>query len=96
MWKTLDAVKAIAAEIGRTPADVSLAWVYGGPGMTSTLLGATRVEQLDANIAAAEIELPAAARARLDAASALDLGHPYDMFTETFQAMLHGGASVGS
>ena len=94
MWTTLDAVKAIAAELDRTPAEVSLAWVYARPGVTSTLLGATRVAQLEANIAAGELELPAAARARLDEVSALEVVHPYGNFTESLQGMIYGGARV--
>jgi hypothetical protein len=68
--------------------------MYGRPGVTSTLLGATRVEQLDMNIAAAALELPATVRTRLDEASALELVHPYEIFTDAFQSILFGGKRV--
>ena len=40
-WKTLDALKAVAEEVGRPMAQVALAWVLSRPGVTSTLIGAS-------------------------------------------------------
>ena len=76
-WRTLDAVGAIAKERGTTPAAVSLAWLLAKPAVSSVIFGARSLAQLDENIAAAEVRLSAAEVARLDEASAFELGYPY-------------------
>lgn len=78
-WKTLDAVIAHAKELGQTPAAVALAWLLAKPVVSSVIFGARTVEQLDANLAAADLELPAAVVADLDKISAVPLGYPYEM-----------------
>ena len=50
-------------------AQVALAWVTDRPGVTSTILGARTVEQLDDNLAAGELHLDADETARLDEVS---------------------------
>jgi aryl-alcohol dehydrogenase-like predicted oxidoreductase len=63
----LDALKSVAAEIGRSPAQVALAWAVSQPGITSTIIGASKAEQLQDNLAALEIEFtPAQTQALLD------------------------------
>lgn len=47
----------LAAERGRTAAQLSLAWVLHQPAVAATIVGASRVEQLDELVAAAELEL---------------------------------------
>nr|HEX4314948.1 aldo/keto reductase [Kofleriaceae bacterium] len=82
-WRVLDAVTAVAAELGATPAAVSLAWLLTRPQVTSVIFGARTVDQLDANLAAAELVLTAAHVAKLDAASAFELGYPYEFIGAT-------------
>jgi aryl-alcohol dehydrogenase-like predicted oxidoreductase len=77
-WKILDAVRAVAHEIGATPSAVSLAWLIAKPTVCSVIFGARTLEQLDANLAAADLELSAAQLAKLDEASAFELGYPYE------------------
>jgi aryl-alcohol dehydrogenase-like predicted oxidoreductase len=50
----------------------------GGGARASVIFGARTVEQLDDNLKAAELKLPAAAMQKLDEASAFDLGSPYE------------------
>jgi len=76
-WRTLDAVVALAKEKQTTPAAISLAWLLAKPTVTSVIFGARSVEQLDENLAAAEVKLAAAEVERLDEASAFDPGYPY-------------------
>jgi aryl-alcohol dehydrogenase-like predicted oxidoreductase len=64
-WAVVDAVKEVAEQSGTTSAAVALAWVDAQPGVTSTILGARTVEQLQQNLVAADLELDAAALARL-------------------------------
>lgn len=78
-WKTLDAVIAHAKELGQSPAAVALAWLLAKPAVSSVIFGARTIEQLDANLAAADLELPDAVVADLDKVSAVPLGYPYEM-----------------
>jgi aryl-alcohol dehydrogenase-like predicted oxidoreductase len=82
-WKVLDAVRAVSAELGATPAAVSLAWLLAKPQVSSVIFGARTVAQLDANLAAADLELPAKHVELLDQASAFDLGYPYSFIQST-------------
>ena len=67
--QVLDAVRTVAEDIGRTPAQVALNWVVNRPGVLGTLVGATTVDQLDANLDALAIDLSAHHLALLDEAS---------------------------
>ena len=93
-WRILDVVREVAESVGRSPAEVALSWVAHKPGITSTIIGVTSLQQLDSNLAALELELPPELRARLDEVSALDLAHPYMFFSGPIQAMVHGGTNV--
>jgi aryl-alcohol dehydrogenase-like predicted oxidoreductase len=76
-WRTLEAVQAVAQELGATPAAVSLAWLLHQPQVTSAIFGARNVEQLESNVKATELSLSPAQLTRLEEASALELGYPY-------------------
>ena len=65
-WRILDALKTVATDVERSPAQVALNWVTGRPGVVGTLVGATTVGQLDANLDALEIDLSADQLATLD------------------------------
>ena len=52
-WEVLDVVKAIAAEVDGTLAQVAVAWAMAKPGVSSTLIGARTVEQLTGSMSAA-------------------------------------------
>ena len=84
-------VREVADGLGLTPAQVSLAWVLGRPGVDSVLVGARTPEQATANLVAAQVELPADVRVRLDEVSAPDLG-PAGLFAPaTMAALVTGG-----
>jgi aryl-alcohol dehydrogenase-like predicted oxidoreductase len=68
-WDVIDAVQGIAEARGISMAEVALAWVTDRPAVTSTILGARTLEQLDANLKAAGLHLSAEETAALDAAS---------------------------
>ncbi|QIS13615.1 aldo/keto reductase [Nocardia arthritidis] len=71
-------VGATAEELGRTPAQVALAWVLRNPAVTAPILGARTVAQLDDNLAALGIEFDDHQLRRLDTASAVDPGFPHN------------------
>ena len=57
-------------------ATVALAWVLAKPFVMSVIIGASRIEQLDQNLAATRLKLDETDIARLDAASALPPEYP--------------------
>ncbi len=77
-WAIVDAVQSVAEATGASMAAVALAWVTNRPAVTSTILGARTLEQLDANLAAADLVLDAEHLAALDAASEVPVAdYPY-------------------
>ena len=56
-WDVIDAVQEVADARGVSMAEVALAWVTARPAVTSTILGARTVEQLEANLRAADLHL---------------------------------------
>jgi len=73
-----ETVARIAETTGHSRAQVALNWVLNRPGVTSPILGARTVEQIDDNLGAAGWELDRDQRGELDEASATDPGYPYD------------------
>ncbi|MEV6286717.1 aldo/keto reductase [Kribbella sp. NPDC051770] len=65
----VDAVRAIAEARGISMAQVALAWLVDRPAITSVILGARTLEQLNDNLAAADLHLTAEETAQLDEAS---------------------------
>ena len=60
-------VAKVAADVGLTPAQISLAWVLRRDEISSAILGVTRVEQLQENLGAADVVLTPETIARLEA-----------------------------
>ena len=69
-WRVLDAVRAVATELGASPLAVSLAWLLARPGMTAPIVGANTVAQLEGSLAALELRLGSEHAEALDGASA--------------------------
>jgi aryl-alcohol dehydrogenase-like predicted oxidoreductase len=76
----VDALRDVATELGRSMAEVALAWVVGQPGVSSVLIGASRPEQLKQNVASLDIVLSATQRERLNAVGSLPMINPYFIF----------------
>jgi aryl-alcohol dehydrogenase-like predicted oxidoreductase len=90
-----DVVKDVADEVGRSPAQVALAWTLFNPAVTSPIIGARTLTQLEDNLGALDVELTAAQRARLHEVSAIDLGFPHEMLTRAMpRQVIFGGAKV--
>jgi aryl-alcohol dehydrogenase-like predicted oxidoreductase len=75
-WKILDVMAPIAKAHGCSPARVSLAWLLAKPVVTSVIIGAKRLDQLQDNLAAAELTLTQDELRQLDEVSALPLEYP--------------------
>jgi aryl-alcohol dehydrogenase-like predicted oxidoreductase len=68
-WDVIEAVEAVAGETGASMAQVALAWLAGRPRVSSVILGARTLEQLEDNLGAADLHLAPEQVERLDAAS---------------------------
>ena len=94
-WKIVETLKSVAKQAGQTPARIALAWVTQRPGVTSTLMGVSRVEQVTDNIASLGIVLSADQRATLDTVSAPEPKILYNLFTPAVrQYAVFGGSAV--
>jgi aryl-alcohol dehydrogenase-like predicted oxidoreductase len=71
-------VGKVAAEAGRSPAQVAINWVLHRDGVTAPILGARTLEQLDDNLGATGWRLDPELVARLDEASDIGSCYPYD------------------
>jgi aryl-alcohol dehydrogenase-like predicted oxidoreductase len=76
-------VTEVAAGLGASPAQVAIAWTRARSPAIHPILGARRLDQLLDNLAAADLELPAEAVARLNNATEPDLGFPTTFIRET-------------
>jgi aryl-alcohol dehydrogenase-like predicted oxidoreductase len=74
-YRVVDALKQVAARHNASPARVALAWLLGRAAVSSVIIAARKIEQLEDNIAAVDLVLSADDVRLLDAAS--DPGIPY-------------------
>jgi aryl-alcohol dehydrogenase-like predicted oxidoreductase len=72
----LDAVQAAAQELGKTPAQIALAWLLQRKGITSPIFGASTLEQFADNMGAVGWAMPNELWNRLDEASKLPSEYP--------------------
>ncbi|MCW8399683.1 aldo/keto reductase [Legionella sp. PATHC038] len=84
-WKILDVLRPIAANHNCSVARVSLAWVLSRPAVTSVIIGAKRIEQLEDNLEAVKLKLSVEELKQLDEVSALPPEYPGWMLP--FQAL---------
>lgn len=78
-WRVLEEVKSVATELGATPAQVAVRWSMMIDGVASVpIIGGRKLEQLDENLGALEIELSAEQYERIREAGVLkDKVSPY-------------------
>jgi len=77
-WRIVEALVSVAEQTGAEPSQVALAWLLHKPGVTSVIFGARTLEQLHANLPAADLVLTDEQVAHLDAESDFTPGYPYD------------------
>jgi aryl-alcohol dehydrogenase-like predicted oxidoreductase len=88
----VEAVQAVAREVGRSPAQVALAWLRQRPVPIIPIVGARRLEQFRDNLACLDVRLDDTQVARLDAASRVELGFPHDFYArDMVNALVYGG-----
>ena len=75
-WRILDVLRPIAESHGTSVATVALAWVLAKPFVTSVIIGAKRLDQLQQNLSAAELRLTEEQMKQLDEVSTLPPEYP--------------------
>ncbi|WNJ82189.1 aldo/keto reductase (plasmid) [Cedecea neteri] len=75
-WNIIDVLVPIAQAHGCSPARVALAWLLSRPVVTSVIMGAKRVDQLEDNLAAIDLVLTEDELRQLDTVSALPPEYP--------------------
>ena len=93
-WDILDVLKAVSAELDRPMAQVALAWTLARRGVVSTLIGASKVSQLESNIAATDFRPTDDQMRRLDEASAPVPGFSSALASPFIRRMVFGGHDV--
>jgi aryl-alcohol dehydrogenase-like predicted oxidoreductase len=76
-WNLLAAVQRVAKRRETTAAAVSLAWLLARPEVSSIIVGARTVKQLDDNLQALTVKLGTEDVKELDEASKPEWGYPY-------------------
>jgi aryl-alcohol dehydrogenase-like predicted oxidoreductase len=93
-WNIVETLSVVAAETGYSPAQIALAWIADRPGVTSTLLGVSLIQQLTDNLQSLRVQLSPEHTAALNASSN-DPRMLYGLFTPQMrQTIVFGGSSV--
>ncbi len=77
-YDIIDELIKIAKELNTSPARVALSWVQNRPGVTSSIIGARTMEQLEDNVAALDLKLSPAHMESLNKLSEVSLNFPHD------------------
>jgi aryl-alcohol dehydrogenase-like predicted oxidoreductase len=79
-----DGLKKAADAAGVTSAQMGIAWTLANPAVTSTIVGARSLRQLDDNLGALRVTLDDAQKSQLDEVSKIELGFPHDFLSYDF------------
>nr|AGS49291.1 aldo/keto reductase [uncultured bacterium esnapd2] len=93
-FMVIDAVAAIADELGTTSAAVSLAWLRARQGTVVPIIGARRLEHLTSNLEALTVTLSHEQLRRLDEVSAPTLNYPASLNGEMRAMLQFAGTTV--
>jgi aryl-alcohol dehydrogenase-like predicted oxidoreductase len=92
-YTIIDELEVIAKEHETTVASVALAWVQAQPAVTSVIIGARRLSQLDDNLGAVDVDLTAEELVRLDTFTKPTFGFPQSVLT-TAHSVINNGTTV--
>jgi aryl-alcohol dehydrogenase-like predicted oxidoreductase len=86
------AVRSVADEVGRSAAQVALAWLSTRPVPVVPIIGARKLSQLQDNLASFDLTLSLEQVKHLDEASQIEPGFPYNLYAKEFpRAIQYGG-----
>ncbi|MEM9299387.1 MAG: aldo/keto reductase [Bacteroidota bacterium] len=94
-WEIVKAFEEVSKEVDQPMAAVAINWVANRPGVSSVILGATKLNQLEQTVGALDFNIPQELANKLDEVSKPDQQFPYTFFTPGIQSMLTGGTKVG-
>jgi aryl-alcohol dehydrogenase-like predicted oxidoreductase len=80
--RIISAVKAVSEQVGRSTAQVALAWLRYQTVPVIPIIGARKVSQLQDNLGSLDLELSAEQLKSLDGASRIELGFPPEYLRE--------------
>lgn len=78
VWKTLDRIKEIGKETGKTPSQIALNWLLMNEAVTSPIIGASSIEQLEENLGSTGWFLSGDDIRSLNEVSSIYVTYPYD------------------
>jgi len=86
------AVQRVSQQVGRSPAQVALAWLRYRDILVIPIIGARRMDQLRDNLTSLELNLTAEQVSALNEASAIEMGFPQDFYDkELVKTFAYGG-----
>jgi aryl-alcohol dehydrogenase-like predicted oxidoreductase len=90
--RIISAVKVVSEQVGRSMAQVALAWLRHQTVPVIPIMGARKVSQLQDNLASLDLKLSAEQLKSLDGASRIELGFPQTIYDrEMVRAIRYGG-----
>jgi aryl-alcohol dehydrogenase-like predicted oxidoreductase len=81
-WRIIDTVGQIAEGRNKSFSQVAINWLLGRPEVSSVIIGARTLAQLEDNLGSIGWQLSSVEREQLEGASALELGYPYRMLKQ--------------
>jgi aryl-alcohol dehydrogenase-like predicted oxidoreductase len=90
--RVVAAVKKVSDQVGRSMAQIALAWLRHREVAVIPILGARKLTQLEDNLASFDLALSSEQVNILDDASRIDLGFPQELYVKEFpRALRYGG-----
>jgi aryl-alcohol dehydrogenase-like predicted oxidoreductase len=90
--RIVEALGKVSQQVGRSVAQVALAWLQTRQIPVIPIIGARRIQQMKDNLASLELHLTPEQVAALDEASAIEAGFPYDFYeVDLVKGMVYGG-----
>ena len=93
-WQVLKTLREVATAAGRPLAQVALAWALAQPGVTSLIIGASKLDQLRDNLAALDVHLTPEQLRTLNQGSVPDPASPEGFFSAGLKRGIFGGHTV--
>lgn len=88
-YQILRTLEEVSVRLGKTPSQVAIAWLLAMPGVTSAIIGARNLAQLNENLGAVDWAFPPEEWRMLDKVSALPPEYPQD-FQAWVEPQIHG------
>ena len=92
-YAVIEALAAISRQVNATPSQIALAWVNSRLGVTSTIIGARTVDQLNENLKALDVHLHPEHMAKLDELTRPTFHFPFE-FLKNVRPVFQGGATI--